>query len=40
LARDKRDGGQENSRPDEKNAKARKVIKEGRCSLPKTAILN
>lgn len=40
LARDKRDGGQENSQPDEKNGKAKKVMKEGKYSLCKAAILN
>lgn len=40
LTRDKRDGGQENSRPGEKTARARKVAKEVRCPLPKAAILN
>lgn len=33
LARDKRDGGQENSQLDEKNARAKKVMKERKYSL-------
>lgn len=41
LARDKRDGGQENSQPDEKKTRERKkVMKEGKYSLWKAAILN